>query len=100
MVYQANATEFGPRFVHQPYPLIRIEFRSREHGDEVFVAELLQRAVFLGVVGIDTLLICLRSFIQIADIVGAAMRRYRVHAPMRVDTELGILQPLRNLLPG
>ena len=95
---QTDAAEFRAGLVHQADPFVRVELRCREERDEILVTEFVKRPVFLRVVRVDALFVRPRSLVQIPDIVRPAMCRHRVDAPMRVDTELGVLQPLRDFM--
>ncbi len=86
--------EAGAGLLEELRPLIRIELLRGEHGDVVFVAEPIERAIGLLVV-----LACLgvRVHVQLVAIPGgiASKGRHGVDTPVGVDSEFPIPKPPR-----
>src|ERR1039458_997230 len=82
------------RFFERLGPSRRIEALGLEHGNEIFVAELV-----LWSVGNNVVLVCVEPrLIHISRIPFAAKSRNRIRSPMNENAELGVLVPLRSLI--
>src|ERR1035437_7898055 len=82
------------RFFEQLGPCRRIEALGLEHGDEIFVAELVQWSVHS-----DVVLVTVESrLIHISRIPFAAKSRNPIGSPMNENAELRVLVPLRSLI--
>ena len=77
-------------YLKQARPCDRVEMLRLEQGNEVFVPELVRRAV-----GRQMVLVLLRvRSIHVAGIPFAAKRRHGVNAPVNEDPELGVAIPI------
>ena len=100
MMDQAYASKLCTSVVHDMNPIICIKLWCRKKWDKVLVSKFFEWPVFFGVIGVNAFCISPRPFVQVAHVIGTTVSRYRVNAPMRVHTELCVLDPFRKWVLG